>query len=98
MNYQIRQHLPGILRAPVHLARLALALALLVVQAPAMALLVQLYVVSLRLQPTRAREKNQHSISKRKIAKSMSKWKSWGAREGSDTELRRGLWFEEVRT
>jgi hypothetical protein len=34
----------------VHLARLALALSLVVVQAPAMALLVQLDVVSLRLQ------------------------------------------------
>lgn len=61
-----RTHLPGLLRALVHLARLALALALLVVQAPAMALLVQLYMVSLRLQPTRAREKNQHKIFKNK--------------------------------
>ena len=48
----------------MHLARLALALALLVVQAPPMALLVQLYVVSLRLQPTRAREKSAQHFKK----------------------------------
>jgi hypothetical protein len=48
----------------VHLARLAFALALLVVQAPTMPLLVQLYMVSLRLQPTRAREKSAQHFKK----------------------------------
>ena len=68
----------------MHLARLALALALLVVQAPPMALLVQLYVVSLRLQPTRARENSAQYFKKNKIAKSISKWKSLGFRDGSE--------------
>lgn len=48
----------------MHLARRPLALALLVVQAPAMALLVKLYVISLRLQPTRPGE-NSKKIKKK---------------------------------
>ena len=49
----------------MHLARLTLALALLVVQALAMALLVQLDVVSLRLQPHACTGKNQHETCKK---------------------------------
>lgn len=49
----------------MHLARRPLALALLVVQAPAMALLVKLYVISLRLQPTRPGENSKKKKKKK---------------------------------
>jgi hypothetical protein len=63
----------------VHLARLALALALLVVQALAMALLVKLDVVSLRLQQHSCTGENQHgTCRKQNREKKTSKWEEQG--------------------
>lgn len=88
------------LRAPT------LALALLGVQAPPMALLVQLYVVSLRLQRTRAREKSEQcSFFLKKKEKKENKFGEQTEEPGSldglewgSRKVRRGPWFEEART
>jgi hypothetical protein len=73
----------------VHLAGLALALALFVVQALAMALLVQLDVISLRLQPQSCTAKK----SKRVNGNSGEYWDEWELARGA----RRGLKFETAR-